>query len=57
MTKVCGYVITREPNDFSVLSLSDTKGSTQLLKIPAPLACYWLGQSELFSNRQADAEG
>lgn len=49
-----GYVITREMSDFSVLSISDSPAHTQLLKIPAALACYWLGQSELQTNRQAD---
>jgi uncharacterized protein len=38
------YVITREASDFEVLR--DESGS-EFLKIPAPLACYWLGRSEL----------
>ncbi len=38
-----GYVITRESSDFSVLTLY---GGVQVLKIPAALACFWLGQSE-----------
>jgi predicted AAA+ superfamily ATPase len=38
-----GYVITRDMNDFSILAMDQT----QIAKIPAPLACYWLGQSEL----------
>lgn len=42
-----GYVITREMNDFSVLPLANSPANTHLVKIPAPLACYWLGQSEL----------
>ncbi len=47
------YVITRDIEDFSILSMSDnvkTKKSVAeqpvILKIPAPLACYWLSQSE-----------
>ncbi len=47
-----GYVITREMSDFSVLALADTPAKTRLLKIHAPLACYWLGQSELISTRR-----
>ncbi len=47
-----GYVVTRETGDFSVLSLEDTPAKTRILKIPAPLACYWLGQSELHSTRR-----
>jgi len=48
-----GYVITREMQDFSILNLGKEvetkKGSVsiQIAKIPAPLACYWLGKTEL----------
>jgi predicted AAA+ superfamily ATPase len=52
-----GYVITREMSDFSVLPLDETPARTRLLKIPAPLACYWLGQSELqAARRKVEAE-
>lgn len=44
-----GYVITREFSDFSVLTTNPGKNTIQLLKIPAPMACYWLGRSELES--------
>jgi hypothetical protein len=33
-----GYVITRDFSDFKVVHA----GATRLLKLPAPLACYWL---------------
>jgi predicted AAA+ superfamily ATPase len=49
-----GYVITRDASDFGVLALGDDV-STRLLKIPAPLACYWLGRSEPESGRDEDA--
>lgn len=39
------YVITRELADFKVQAVPGT--STRLLNIPAALACYWLGKSEL----------
>jgi predicted AAA+ superfamily ATPase len=39
-----GYVITKSLQDFGVTS---TPTGTQILRIPAPFACYWLGQSEL----------
>jgi len=48
-----GYVITREMQDFSILSLGkevETKNGNvpiRIAKIPAPLACYWLGKTEL----------
>jgi uncharacterized protein len=41
-----GYVITKELSDFSVLPLG-SNGETKVLKIPATLACLWLGQSEV----------
>jgi len=47
------YTITRDISDFSLLSLSDPeRGSpgrvkkTSILRIPAPLACFWLSASE-----------
>lgn len=51
-----GYVITRELSDFSVLSLDDSPADTRLLKVPAVLACYWLGQSELLGGRTGSSE-
>ena len=48
-----GYVITRDIKDFSILSLKKEvtvkNGSEpiRIAKIPAPLACFWLGKTEL----------
>lgn len=43
-----GYVITKEMNDFGLIEKELSPGKPlQLLKIPAPLACYWLGKSEI----------
>ena len=36
------YVVTRELSDFGLMDLN----GTPVLKIPAPLACYWLSRSE-----------
>jgi predicted AAA+ superfamily ATPase len=48
-----GYVITREMSDFQAIDVSRDGVRFRLLKIPAPLVCYWLGQSELESaNRE-----
>ena len=41
------YVITKSLNDFGVLELSAKTPKVLALKIPAPLACYWLGSTEL----------
>jgi len=51
-----GYVITREMSDFSILPLESTPANTSLLKIPALLACYWLGQSELQAGKSIESE-
>lgn len=48
-----GYVITRELVDFQVLPVPGA--TTRLLKLPAALACYWLGRSELENQRPARA--
>jgi predicted AAA+ superfamily ATPase len=44
-----GYVITRELPDFQVMDVQHKTAKARFLKIPAPLACYWLGRSELES--------
>jgi uncharacterized protein len=41
------YVITKNIDDFGLLSLSDAGAPLTALRIPAALACYWLGRSEL----------
>ncbi|HEY7805000.1 MAG TPA: ATP-binding protein [Orrella sp.] len=47
------YVVTKSLDDFGVINrlarTADTAGSTatpQLMRIPAPLLCYWMGQAE-----------
>jgi hypothetical protein len=48
-----GYVITRALSDFGVLRLQEKGEDFEFLKIPAALACYWLGRSEVESaNRE-----
>jgi len=49
-----GYVITRDIADFDVLTIpgkshveGGSQADVQVLQIPAPLACYWLSQSEV----------
>lgn len=43
-----GYVITKDLADFGLMDRELESGKPlQLLKIPAPLACYWLGKSEI----------
>jgi len=48
-----GYVITREITDFQSVDVERDGARARFLKIPAPLACYWLGRSEFESaNRE-----
>ena len=47
-----GYVITQEMEDFGLMEKEIKPGChLQVLKIPAPLACYWLGASEALAAR------
>ncbi len=46
-----GYVITKSLQDFGVLDPEQWSGKS-VLKIPAPLFCYWLGETEI--HRQGD---
>ena len=48
------YVITKDIGDFGVLRLSAAGQGPLVLRIPAPLACYWLGQSELGQTAASD---
>lgn len=41
------YVITKDIRDFGVMPLTSAAVAPIALKVPAPLACYWLGRSEL----------
>jgi hypothetical protein len=47
-------VITRDLADFKVQAVPRTKVATRLLNIPAALACYWLGRSELETANRED---
>lgn len=44
-----GYVVTKSLDDFGPLSGLSQLGetTTQIMRIPAPLLCYWMGASEL----------
>lgn len=43
------YVITKDVRDFGPLPLLAAGTKTRAMKIPAALACYWLGESEIES--------
>ncbi len=41
-----GYVVTKSLVDFG--AISDLRvAASKILRIPAPLLCYWMGESEL----------
>ena len=42
-----GYVITKDVKDFSVMPLVRAAAGARAVKIPASLACYWLGLLEV----------
>lgn len=42
-----GYLITKELDDFGVMDLPGAKTPVRILKIPAPLACYWMSAVEM----------
>lgn len=41
-----GYLITKDMDDFDVIALGG-KAAAKVIRIPAPLATYWLGASEI----------
>jgi hypothetical protein len=47
-----GYVVTKSLNDFGLFSgLPRATGTpTKIMRLPAPLLCYWMGASELHSH-------
>lgn len=46
-----GYVITKSINDFGLReNFQDTKA--RILKLPAALLCYWIGEAELISTEE-----
>lgn len=47
------YVITKDPNDFAIMALAPDVSSARVAKIPAPLACYWLGRLEMEAAAKA----
>jgi predicted AAA+ superfamily ATPase len=40
-----GYVVTKSLDDFGLLPTSG-KVTTKIMRVPAPLLCYWMGESE-----------
>ena len=52
-----GYVITKNFDDFGTLPLGVPGMEVRVAKIPAPLACYWLGLAEVTAARSGDDLG
>ena len=46
-TSSTANAVTKDANDFSVMPLVRAAAGACVVKIPAPLACYWLGLLEL----------
>ena len=47
-----GYIVTKSIDDFGLLEKSSNK--TQILRIPATLLCYWMGEMEINQQKQVD---
>lgn len=46
-----GYVVTKSPDDFGLLeSTNIAKTGARIMRIPAILLCYWLGEGEMANN-------
>jgi hypothetical protein len=41
-----GYVVTKSLDDFGALPGLPPRLTTRIMRVPAPLLCYWTGQSE-----------
>ncbi len=39
-----GFVVTKSPDDMGPLEF-DGAAKTRIMRVPAPLPCYWLGQA------------
>lgn len=61
-----GYVLTKAAQDIGLLETNHKLPSTQIMRIPAAILCYWLGESEVAgksilvdqdSNRSGDLLG
>ncbi len=51
-----GYVVTKSLDDFGVMTGLPQTGETpcQIMRIPAPLLCYWMGAAELRGDEVQD---
>jgi predicted AAA+ superfamily ATPase len=51
-----GYVVTKSLDDFGLMTGLPQTGETasQIMRLPAPLLCYWMGASELNQPEQND---
>lgn len=52
------YVVTKSLDDFGVLGglTSGAKAETRVMRVPAPLLCYWMGASEASRDRTTDGQ-
>ncbi|MBP1149210.1 hypothetical protein [Methylocaldum sp. RMAD-M] len=52
----CAYVVTKSPDDIGPLTglppAAETDG--KIIRLPAPLLCYWMGASELNQHEMKD---
>jgi predicted AAA+ superfamily ATPase len=47
-----GYVVTKALDDFGPLASLPPTATAGIMRVPAPLLCWWLGESEVLSNQR-----
>jgi len=45
-----GYILTKSPQDVGLVENKTAASSAQLMRIPASIFCYWLGESEILQQ-------
>lgn len=46
-----GYVVTKSPSDLGLLP-GTAEGAAKIMRVPAPLLCFWMGESETQPSQQ-----
>jgi hypothetical protein len=49
-----GYVITKSLDDFGLIE--NEHANVKIMKVPAPIFCYWMGQAELRTDRNSSID-
>lgn len=47
LVKFLSYVLTKSPQDIGLLHTSERHSAVRIMRIPASIFCYWMGESEI----------